>query len=248
MSDVERRRLQGEIALVESSLADAAAEHAAGELDEASLAAITRRDEARLALLRAEVASLPAAVSATPPSALIEVERRGPRRGWLVGGGLVVLAGVVVLVVVLSTGGSPSTSTQITGLLTQASTLVEQGRVTEALPLYGKVLALDPTQPEALAQSGWLTFEAGSAASSTTLMAKGEAQVRLAAQVAPTLYAAHLYLGVIDLLAATDASGAIAEFQTFMNLKPPAYWINVATPYMEKAAAQAGVPVPTTTP
>ena len=254
MSETSRAQIEAEIALLEASLADAREEHDAGELDDAAYEAIRLRDTSRLSAAKDARAALAkeAVVEEPLPTAPDKVEAvssRPKRRGFLLFGSCaVLLVAIVVLVVVLTSSSSPSASTQINQLLSRASTYVQEGKITEALPLYTQVLQLDPTQPEALAQSGWLTFEAGSAANATTLMNKGESQIRAAIAVAPSLAAAHLYLGVIELLAANNPTAALSEFQTFLNLKPSSYWVNVAMPYIQKAAAQAGVSVPTTVP
>jgi tetratricopeptide (TPR) repeat protein len=244
VAEVDRRRLRNEIELLEASLRDAQDEYAAGELDDVSHRAILARDTDRLEALRTELVALPAPEAAPSSSG----GRAKARRWWLLGAGVVLLGGAIVLVVVLSMQSWPSKAEQVRQLLSKATALDERGQLTRALPLYNDVLKLDPRQPVALAESGWILFKAGSAANDPTLMAKGEQLVRASIQAAPSFPAGHLYLGLIDLLAAKDAKGAIAEFQAFVELKPSAYWLGVAKPFMERAAAEAGVPVPTATP
>ncbi len=95
------------------------------------------------------------------------------RRRWLlVVGLLIVVAAVAVTLVVTQTGtrlpgqtetGSVSLSgaAQLRRTLAQAEALESSGDSAQALRLYAQVLGQDPTQPEALAESGWLEFEAG---------------------------------------------------------------------------------------
>ena len=266
MGEGAARRLRDEIAMVEASLADARLEAERGELDDESLSAIEARDRARLAELQAQLGATaeptgqPAGALPDPPRPEEDVSGGTSRRRrlWVVAAGGVVLAAAVLAVVLIAaprgpgqsaTGSvTPTQATKIDQLLSQAASLVQSGKVGEALPLYHQVLTIDPNQPEALAQSGWLTFEAGSAASSSALMARGEAEVRAAVSADPGLFAGHLYLGVIELMGEGNPSAALGEFTKFLALKPPAYWVGVAQPYMARAASEAGVAVPTTAP
>ncbi len=265
MAEADRRRVLDEIALLEASLSDAKDEHERGELDDASFRSISTRDWDRIEELKGQLAAgvgAPADQAAPPaPEALGNGEpgARPARRRRLVVAVIlaVMLIGSVVTVVAVmapggsgqsSTGWTTGSSTKVDLLLAQAATLVQKGEVTEALTLYAHVLSIDPKQPEALAQTGWLTFQAGAATGSASLMAKGEAEVHAAVKAAPSFAVAHLYLGAIDLLGAKDPTTALGEFKVFLALKPSAYWISVAQPFMEEAAKDAGVPVPTTTP
>ena len=259
MSEADRHRLLDEIALVTASLEDARAEHGRGELDDEGLAAISSRDRARLAALRTEHAAAGddvqarSATAGPPPSAArpgaadpAAVSTPAARSGvwlWL---GLTSLAAVLVVVAtaLLVSSTTPSSSAQIGARLSQADALAARGKLAEALPVYGAVLRLDPRQPEALAQSGWLTFEAGEAAHSSQLVAKGEAQVSEAVALAPRAFAGHLYLGVIDLTAHNDSARALDQLTLFLKLKPPARWVRRAKPYIDKAAASQRVAPP----
>ncbi|MEI8051103.1 MAG: hypothetical protein WCI12_06680 [Actinomycetes bacterium] len=254
--------LADEAGLLEAALSDAAEEFASGDLDAETFRALTERDTARLDEVRREIAALGAAEVIEDGDLDVEAIglNRSRRRRRFLGLGLVavVAGGAIMLVATVvaprlsgqSSSGSISTSRpqQIRSLLDQAATLVERGKVAEALPVYAHVLSLDPKQPEALAQSGWLTFEAGLVAGNSVVMAKGESQIRAVVKSAPNAYAGHLYLGVVELLRHDDATASLAELATFLDLKPPAKWVAQAQPYLEKAASKAGVSVPTTTP
>ena len=262
MTAADRRRLLDQISLIRASLADAQLEHQAGELDDASFAEITERDTTRLAELEADLAELPEEIEDTSPSpaepAVAEVEdgaveppaRRG-RRLWLLIVGLVLIAlgASVLLANVLSrtTAQPTSTQAQVHALLQAADVKVAKGDVAGGLATYRQVLGLDPTQPQALAESGWLTFEAGVAARSATLIARGEAEVKASIQAAPNYYASRLYLGVIELLANQDPAAAMVQFNQFEALSPPARWRTTAQPYIDKAKA-ALASTTTTTP
>ena len=251
MSSDERRRLLDQRRLLEASLSDAADEYTAGELDDEGLARITERDRMRLdevdaALERlAERDEAPDVPVDAPPTGDPDEER--PRRRWslLVVGTIAIVLAVGALVANQRAHQAGPTQAQVATLLVQADTLAQKGKISEALALYSKVLAADPTQPEALAQSGFLTFEAGIATSSAQLTARGESQVRQAASLAPKDYAPRLYLGVIDLVGKRDAAAALKEFSAFRDLDPPAKWVKRAQPFIDKA--QAAVAATTTT-
>lgn len=251
MAEQDRRALLDEQELLNASIVDAREEAAAGELPAEDLARIEERDSARLL----EVRSLLEALGPEPtPTAKVPttVPKRSSRstKTKVLGGlsALVLISGAIILIVALTSPPAPSAAAQQRVQLDRAASLVQTGKITDALRIYGRVLAADSTQPEALAQSGWLTFEAGAQANDAKVMAKGEALIRSALNVAPRFAAARLYLGVIDLVAAKDPNAALEQFQAFVDLQPSSYWLRVAQPYMEQAAAQANKPVPTPKP
>lgn len=253
MDAERRRRLIDERRLLEASLADAAAEHESGELDDAGLDEIVERESGRIAEIDAQLSSEePSALVAGPADR--DGEDEPPSRSsrvWLLGLGVaaIVLAIAFAGIALSRSSSTTGSSADVSSLLGRASALVQQGKVTAALPLYGQVLAIDPKQPEALAQSGWLTFEAGLAARSGQLVAKGEAQVRLAAAVAPDDYAPRLYLGVIQLLGNDDPAAALKDFDAFRARNPPSGWIKRAQPYIDQAESRlAESPTTTTAP
>ena len=250
MSDLERDRLRDERRLLLASLEDAAAEHAAGELDEASMVELIERDQARLAEVERALADFdvePEDAASTPVRPTDDTDHlAGGHRRWglLVVGALAIIVALVVILVARGGTGSTASPAQISALLAQGDTLAQRGKVAEALAVYSRVLALDPLQPEALSQSGFLTFEAGLSTASPQLTGRGEAQVREAAALAPKDFAPRLYLGVIELLGNADPKTALKEFAAFKALHPPAKWVRRAQPYIDKATAAVH---PTTT-
>ena len=263
MPELEQQRLEAERSQLLASLCDAAEEHERGELDQASFEAIDERDRLRLGEVDARLASLEAEARLSAGSGDAEIDatptaRRGSgvtegswfrrHRVSVVLGALVLVLAGLLAAVLLGGSSSSDSSSSIPALLSSANAYEQQGKIAEALQLYTKVLAIDPSQPQALAEAGWLTFEAGAAARSSSLISRGEAEVRASVAADPQLYASRLYLGAILLLAHNDAPGALAQFKDFLALKPPAAWVETAQPYLDKAASMAGVPVPTTTP
>jgi tetratricopeptide (TPR) repeat protein len=270
MSDETRDRLADTIELLEKSLADARHEFELGDLDSADFEAITERDQARLEAARRSLSEAPPpeppaepvvdpVEPPTAPPGDDGAPTPRPRRTLTVVLSVVVAAvlGVGLALGLHAAGSSPASQNrtytpaqirQIETLLTQASTLVQAGKVTEALQVYSQVLAIDPYQPEALAQSGYLTFQAGVATKSNQLATKGATQIRASVEANPNLFASRLYLGVVELVGQNDPAAALAQFQEFLKLKPPAQWVAQAQPYLAKAAAELKVPVPTTAP
>ena len=254
MSAEERRRLHDERRLLAASLDDVAAEHAAGELDDDAFREIVERDHRRLADVDAALASLDHREAAVAEVKTDPVEdghdpAAPRRRRWvlLAVGAVAIFLAVGAIVVHRGTQTSTISAAEVRVLLAQADTLAQKGKVSEALALYSQVLAADATQPEALAQSGFLTFEAGLSAASAQLTARGEAQVRQAVALAPKDYAPRLYLGVIELLGNADPGAALTQFAAFTALDPPAKWVTKAQLYIDKAKADLSTTATTPT-
>ena len=172
----------------------------------------------------------------------------------LVAGSLIVVAAVAVTVVVTQTGSrlpgqtvsgsvSLSRAAQLQRTLAQAETLETSGNASGALRLYLEVLAQDPGQPEALAESGWLEFEAGVRSGDAAVLSRAQAQEQMAERAAPGAYAPHLYRGSM-LLAEGNATAAVTEFRQFLADGPPAAEVQVAKSIITQAFRQADQPVP----
>ena len=196
-----------------------------------------------------EVGGAPAAGATTPG------HRR--RRWWLVAvGAAAMAAGAVLLVVHLNSPQLPgqsisgsvdlNASQQIQQELAQAAALANEGTkgsVAQALAIYRQVLAKEPDQPQALAEVGWLEWEAGAVADKPSLVAEGKALVQRSLKVEPDDYAAHFSLGTI-LLKEGDAAGAAAQYRTYLAQGPPAGELAAAAPYLREAFTAAGLPLP----
>ncbi len=180
--------------------------------------------------------------------------RRWRRRWWLAAGGAAaVLAAAVLLLVDLvaprlpgqyATGSvSLNTAQRIERQLAQAKALVGQGKSTEALVLYGDVLAEDPRQPVALAEWGWLDWRAATSAKEQTVAAEGASALEQAVTVDPSLFAAQYYLGVV-LYEEGAASKAVTHFARFLADKPTATWLRDAAPKLRAAYRAAHEPLP----
>lgn len=189
---------------------------------------------------------------ATPEHAATRPRRR---RRWLaVVGSLLVVAGVALALVTSQTGArlpgqtatgsvSLSRSAQLQRTLAQAETLQSSGDGAEALGLYRQVLSQDPTQPDALAQAGWLEYQAGAQSADAAVLGEAQDTEEAAVRAAPGAYAPRLYLGSM-FLAENDAADAVVQYRQFLADDPPAAELGVAKPFIVEAFGKAHEPVP----
>ena len=243
--------LRDERELLRRSLEDARSEHGAGDLSDEDYALLEARDERRLAEIDAALAA-PVMRPSAPPRARRRLRWR--RRWWMAVGGLAaVLAASTLLAVELTsprlpgqdaTGGiSLNTAQRIERQLGQAKTLVADGKTTEALQLYGDVLAEDPRQPVALAEWGWLDWRAATSAKQQAAAAEGASALEEAVKVDPQLFAAQYYLGVV-LYDEGAAREAVVHFARFLADRPSRTWLREAAPELRAAYRAAHEPVP----
>jgi tetratricopeptide (TPR) repeat protein len=183
---------------------------------------------------------------------------RPRRRWWLAAlGGASVVAAALLLVLDLTTPRLPgqfatgsvslNTAQRVERQLGQAEVLAAEGEATQAMQLYGDVLAEDPRQPVALAEWGWLDWRAATAAKEQTVAAEGASALEEAVRVDRRLFVAQYYLGVV-LYDEGDAKKAVTHFASFLADKPTAKWLRDAAPEIRAAyraaheAVPAGVP------
>jgi hypothetical protein len=183
-------------------------------------------------------------------------KRRRPR--WLAIVAAVALsAGATLLVVDLASPrlpGQPETGTvaqsaaeRIVTQLNQATVLVNEGTsssLSQALTLYEAILVEDPRQPQALAEFGYLEWEAGLARSDTALEKQGRASVERSLSVESDDSAAHLFLGTIDLEGAHEPTAAVTQYRLFLAEHPPAAEVAKAAPLLRQAFAEASESLP----
>jgi len=269
---VTRSELDDERSFLLDSLEDLDREKEAGDLSEADYVVLrdryTRRAAAVLRALERDgthereaiqdsVERARSAVGAEGASELSAAapRRRARRKRGLLVMGLVVVVGAVGLTVVLTETGSRLPGQTATGTvslsrgaqerrtLSQAESLEASGNSAQALRLYLQVLGEDPTQPEALAQSGWLEFEAGAKSQDSALLSRAQGQEQAAVRADPGAYAPRLYLGSM-LLAEGDVTGAVAQYRQFLADGPPPAEVEVARPFITQAFGRAGLAVP----
>jgi tetratricopeptide (TPR) repeat protein len=111
---------------------------------------------------------------------------------------------------------------------------VADGDPATALSAYQQVLDLDATNVEALTQTGWLDFSAGSSDKNVTLVDVGVKDLREAVKLAPRQAAPRLYYAIVA--DATPGNEALAkkEFKIFLRLTPSRGQIAVAQPFLVK--------------
>jgi len=239
------------------SLQDADREHEAGDLSDADHEVLMVRDRARLAEVEGELAERhPEALLSpiTDVAPLQKVGRSEWRRIGIVASCFFIVAGVLILVDharhprlpgQASSGSITVTKAQlIEQQLEQALTLNNQSKDVAALKLYDEVLSEDPTNPQALADAGWLQWNSGFAANDRAIMLAGRSEVAQAVQVAPSFYQAHLFLGLILANQDDNASGAVTQFNLFLADDPPTASIAQVAPLLSGVYAKAGDPVP----
>jgi cytochrome c-type biogenesis protein CcmH/NrfG len=262
--DDQRWRLEDQRDFLSRSLADLRAELAAGDIERADFEALLARDERRLSAIDAELRALDEIDAVEKEAeggeeAIAPPQRVVRRRSvWLGIVAVVALtAGTTLLVVRLAAPSLPgqpvtgSTPQSIAAELDEAQVLVNEGTkdsLGQALNLYREVLAQDPNQPQALAETGWLEWEAGFDANSAVLENSGKKLVQHSLKVEHDDYGAHLYLGTIDLEQDHDAAGAVAQFRIFLAEHPPKTQIASAADVVKEAFAAAGQPLPASIP
>jgi cytochrome c-type biogenesis protein CcmH/NrfG len=230
--------LRDEIALREASLVDARRELAAGELSADDYQTIESREQVALERARRELEELSRRPSAAPAGPRVR------RRRLLV---VAAVCFVVALGVLLwSSLGPRQAGNSITGsvslghvqevqqLLIEAEADVANGNVVTALNAYERVLVLDPKNVQALTQTGWLDFSAGSSDQQITVIDYGLQDLRTAVKLAPRQAAPRLYYAIVADSTPGNHALAKQEFEVFLRLKPSRAQLAIAQPFLTK--------------
>ncbi|NNC80196.1 MAG: tetratricopeptide repeat protein [Acidimicrobiales bacterium] len=159
MTAPERERLRTERDHLLLSLDDLDAEYAAGDIDELDYRALHDDYVARAAsLTRALESSTIGSRSTSGPTSSTLL--------WV--GGVVVLALVAGFAMARFSGGRGAGETasgeirqSTAGLLSEAAAAFTGGDTARAIETYGEVLAIQPTNTEALTYRGWLQYQTG---------------------------------------------------------------------------------------
>ncbi|MCL4313856.1 MAG: hypothetical protein M1131_06965 [Actinobacteria bacterium] len=128
--------------------------------------------------------------------------------------------------------------------ISQAASLVDEGKDVQAMAVYSKVLKLDSSQPQALAGLGWLEYEAGASAGSKSLVAKGERSEEKALAVDPSFAYGHLYLAAILFSYYKEPGKAASQLEEFIADHPSTQLVAEAYPLIVKVFAAIGHPLP----
>jgi cytochrome c-type biogenesis protein CcmH/NrfG len=234
----DAQMLADEIALREASLADASRELSAGELTREAYEAIEARERAAIEVARARLEEL----SHAAPGQAVRVRARKKR--YLV---VAVVCFALVLGVVLWAAVSPrQAGNSITGslqlgraqkiqqLLGEAQADIANGNVVAALAAYRQVLAIDATNVQALTQSGWLDFSAGSSDRDAALTTLGVKYLREAVTLAPRNPAPRLYYAIVADSTPGNRALAKGQFEVFLALKPSLGQMAIAKPFLKQ--------------
>jgi hypothetical protein len=231
-------RLGDEIALREASLADAARELAAGELSSGAFATIDTRERAAIADARGRLEELAHEAPAPPVRARV---RRG--RYLVVAGTCFAIVVAMVLWAALSPRQAGNSITgsiqlgraqQIRQLLTEAEADIANANVVAALAAYQQVLAIDATNVQALTQSGWLDFSAGSSDRNVALTTLGVKYLREAVTLAPRNPAPRLYYAIVADSTPGNRALATRQFELFLASTPSLGQMAIARPFLRQ--------------
>ena len=261
-SDDRRWRLEDQRDFLLRSLADLRLELDAGDIEPRDYEALVVRDQGRLSAVEAELLDLDIEEAAAPDPATdaqpVAPARSRRRPLWLAVIATVALtAGITLLVIHLASPrlpGQPETGSitqnltqEVQTQLAEASALVDQGTqssLAQALTVYRTVLTEDPDQPQALAETGWLEWEAGYSVGDSSLETTGKGLVQRSLKVEPNDYAAHLFLGTIELNQDHDPAAAVIQYDDFLSEHPPTSLITQAASLIKQADEAVGRPVP----
>ena len=143
--------------------------------------------------------------------------------------------------------GTSGGSAGIDPRIAQAAQLVNRGDIAGALKLYDAVLKDDPTQPEALANEGWLIAQAGMAANPARpdLVDAGLSKIEAAEKIDSTYAASHFFRGYVLFRGKNDARDAVTELRLYLAaVDPSSPEVPQVEQLLQQAIAAAGPSVP----
>jgi len=264
---VSRDELLDEAEYVRGSLADLDRERAAGELAGTDYEALRARYVERAQAIERALGERGSgdgsfAAAHDGGSGGAGEARRSGAKGWLstrrhrivLGWSAAACFAVAASLVGLSLGGvapfassTPTTlsvSDQIRIELAEAGVLASNKNLVQAVAVYDGVLELDPEQPEALANGGWLARLAGLSSKSRQVIARADAEIASAVQVAPSYALARAYDGVALFEDDHSAAGAVVQFRALLADAPSPTLVKSVATIAEAAFHGAGAAVP----
>lgn len=143
-----------------------------------------------------------------------------------------------------SSSSGSLTSQQLASEVVQGEILASRGQDVGALKAFSQVLAVEPTQPQALAYQGWLLYQAGNKDHSTVLVRQGKQFVTRAVQLSPKYATARLFFGLILLQADHNPRGAVQQFNVMFAQGIGPGFMSAAAPEIKQAYLKAGQPLP----
>lgn len=249
--EVLRARYSERAASVEDALerlgAEAAESTAAGH--------VSRRPGADLS--KAEASEAPGAGSEHParssgggPKAWLATRRHRMLFGWSAAASFALaatLVGLSLAGVAPFASSSPATlsvSSEIRIELAEAGVLASNKELVQAVAVYDRVLELDPEQPEALADGGWLVRLAGLSSKSSQVISGGDAEIAAAVKVAPGYALARAYDGVALFEDDHSATAAVGQFRAMLADGPTSTLVGSVRSVALEAYGAAGVALP----
>lgn len=225
------------------SLRDLVTEHVAGDIADEDYERLRRDYIARTSLLLKKIEELerPTEAGATSPG-----HRHRPRLRRVLGRSktrrvLVALIAIWVLAAVSlialhfagvrlpgqSATGSISLSEALVVQqeLTQASVIAGTGDISDAIKLYGQVLAKVPNQHEALTYQGWLIRLSGSSAHDQSVTLSGDAELKRAVSIAPNYPDARGLYGIALFEDLHRTHDSLAQFDALVRDHPAASFV-----------------------
>lgn len=242
-----------ELSYLRRSIEDLERERDAGDLDEGDYLRLRASYERRLEALGdtgefEERDGTPGHGSARRPGRVLSGRRGRLVTGWTAFGCFLAAA---VLLVLDAFGAGPfapavqlSVAARVQIMLAEASVLGSKGDVTEALATYDRVLALRPTEPEALADGGWLARLAGLGRHEPQLVRNGDAEIEAAVVSDPHFALARAYDGVLLLRDRDEPRAAAAEFDAMAADHPSATLVRSVRSDALIAFVRAGMAAP----
>jgi cytochrome c-type biogenesis protein CcmH/NrfG len=246
VSDLSREQLEAERDFLLKSLDDLEAERAAGGIDDESYEALHDDYTARAA---ATIRALRDGVDARPESPALSWKRRGVALAGIVA--FAVLAGVTLAYALgarlpgeTASGNSPANGdasptaaasrkrleaavaanpNDVASRLLLARFLEADDQIADALEQYDAVLAIDPANAQAQAQSGrllYVTAGQAPAADAATLVEKAAARLDRAIEIDPEYADARFFRAIVRANEYGDFPGAQADLQRYLLAAP----------------------------
>lgn len=256
----QRDDLLDEAGFVSRSLEDLDREHAAGDLDAEDYEALRAGYETQSHAIAAALAGLDATGARPTTLPAGDTAASGGLSRWLssrrhrlaLGWSAAACFGVAGALVGLALAGVAPfaasqplpAATRIRIELGEAGALAANHQIAQAVSVYDKVLELDPEQPEALADGGWLLRLAGLSSKSPRLVAAGDIEIAAAVHVAPGYALARAYDAVALYEDDHAPRSAVGEFQALLRDHPSATLLQSVRTPATAAYSAASVAVP----
>jgi tetratricopeptide (TPR) repeat protein len=237
------RELEAERDFLLQSIEDLDREHVTGALDDQEYIDLRDQHVVRAAAVLRALNSAerePATASRPAPSITAKATaswlRRRQRQVWALGVvALIAVCGVGIAAVMDERRDGDTitgnTADSAASLLADAQRQTAEGKASDAVKTYDKVLEIDAQNVQALTYRGWLLNLAG-------ISDEGLASIERAIAIQPTYADAHFFKGYILLNVKQDPAGAIAELNAFLANNPPQEMVPLVQQVLKDAEAR----------